>query len=209
MEPLPQPGPQPIQAEPQPQHSPIEPQSKEPKADRSRALSLATSAPSPGRRAILFGALLIGTVVIGAFSSGLLKIPGADQMSAPTAVQTQTKPVSVDETNKVHWIGVQIQDLTPVLAKSLGSSRAEGVAIRTVRPNSPADQAGMRADDIIIAMDDVPLGHSAQIASKIQLTTVGDAISVTFERGGTMQTTMVRVGLANRCTQPGNPVCSY
>lgn len=163
---------------------------------------------SPTRRAIMFGVLLIGVVAIGAFASGLVKIPGANK-AGPTMTASQTVSGPVDEQNKVHWIGIQIQNITPDIAKSLGSSRTEGVTIRDVRPNSPADKAGFRPDDILTAVDGIPLRQVGELKNKIQLTTVGDTISVTFERHGATETATVRVGLANRCTQPGSPVCSY
>jgi len=164
--------------------------------------------PSPARRAILLSALLIGALAVGAFGSGLVKIPGANPLSGPVVSTTQTQSGPINEQDKVHWIGVRIQNLTPDFAKSLGSSRIEGVVVQTVRPKSPAEEAGIRADDIIIAVDGVPLRQTDDLVSKVLLTTVGEQIAVTFERGGTVQATTVRVGLANRCTQAGSPVCS-
>jgi hypothetical protein len=211
MEPSSQSGPQREQSAPQLQPLPATPQ---PKAEGARVNISPSQAPdarprSTARRAILFGALFIGAIAIGAFGSGLVKMPGTNQLSVPVAATTQTQSGPIDEQDKVRGIGVRIQNLTPDLAKSLGSSRIEGVAVLTVFPKSPANGAGIRADDIIIAADGVPLRQVGELASKIQLTTVGQQIALTFERNGTAQTAMVRVELRNRCQTPGSPVCSW
>ena len=52
------------------------------------------------------------------------------------------------------WVGVEIQDLTPELAESFGLADAGGALITGVLRNSPADRAGIRPGDILIAVGD-------------------------------------------------------
>jgi len=48
--------------------------------------------------------------------------------------------------------GFEVQDLTPELARRFGYQDAEGVVVGTVRPGSPADAAGLRPNDLIVAI---------------------------------------------------------
>ena len=48
------------------------------------------------------------------------------------------------------WLGVRIQEVTPEIAESLGLKESDGVLISMVNPGEPAEQAGIRAGDVII-----------------------------------------------------------
>ena len=49
--------------------------------------------------------------------------------------------------------GLLVQDLTPELAKNLGVEEDHGVVITGVVPGSPAAQAGLRREDVILEVD--------------------------------------------------------
>jgi serine protease DegS/serine protease DegQ len=51
------------------------------------------------------------------------------------------------------WVGVEIQDLTPELAASFGYRDASGALIAGVLRGSPADRAGVRPGDVLVALD--------------------------------------------------------
>lgn len=51
------------------------------------------------------------------------------------------------------WIGIEAQDITPELAESFRLSRPQGALIAGVLRNSPADKAGLRAGDILLAIE--------------------------------------------------------
>ena len=50
------------------------------------------------------------------------------------------------------WIGVESQDITPELADSFGLARDSGAIIAGVVRGGPADRAGMRPGDILLAV---------------------------------------------------------
>jgi len=48
--------------------------------------------------------------------------------------------------------GFDVQNLTPELRRRLGYQDAEGVLVASVRPGSPADAAGLRPNDLVVAV---------------------------------------------------------
>lgn len=65
------------------------------------------------------------------------------------------------------WLGIEAQDLTPQLAESLGFDDTNGVLIAAVLPNGPADQAQLKAGDIIITIDFKPVINSRDSLNQI------------------------------------------
>ena len=55
------------------------------------------------------------------------------------------------------WVGVAVQELTPELTESFNLGNIQGVLISEVVRGSPADQAGVRAGDILTMIDNKQL----------------------------------------------------
>ena len=51
------------------------------------------------------------------------------------------------------WIGVEAQEITPELAESFGLPDVEGALIAGVVRSSPADSAGIRPGDVLLAVN--------------------------------------------------------
>ncbi len=65
------------------------------------------------------------------------------------------------------WIGVAIQEITPELADSFKLGNRSGVLISEVVRGGPADQAGVRAGDILFAVGDKELTDSTSMLEAI------------------------------------------
>ncbi len=65
------------------------------------------------------------------------------------------------------WIGVAVQELTPELAESFKLGSLQGVLISEVVRGSPADKAGVKAGDILTAVDNKPLSDSSDMLETI------------------------------------------
>ena len=50
------------------------------------------------------------------------------------------------------WVGLEVQALSPRLARQLGWDRTYGVVVSDVEPGSPAEQAGVRRGDVLAEM---------------------------------------------------------
>ncbi|MDT8069068.1 MAG: trypsin-like peptidase domain-containing protein [Terriglobia bacterium] len=65
---------------------------------------------------------------------------------------------------KVHHgeIGVDVQNITPVIARGLSLPRPWGVIISDVKPDSPASHAGLRPFDVILTVDGRSIGSTPE-----------------------------------------------
>jgi serine protease Do len=73
-------------------------------------------------------------------------------------------------------------DDKPELFKALGTN--SGVLISKVQKGGPADKAGLKADDIIIAMSGKPVKNGEDLVSRVSETPVNSSINVTVDRDG-------------------------
>ena len=65
------------------------------------------------------------------------------------------------------WVGVEAQNITTELAESFGLKTASGALIAGILAESPADKAGLKAGDILIAINDRPVINSATMLNLI------------------------------------------
>jgi serine protease Do len=90
-------------------------------------------------------------------------------------------------------IGVAIQDLTPDLAQALGTRHTQGAVIARVEPGSPAERAGLRTNDLVVAINGAPMRSGTELRNRVGLSRIGDAVELTVERGGTERNVTVRI----------------
>ncbi len=90
-------------------------------------------------------------------------------------------------------IGVAIQDLTPDLAEALHTTHTEGAVIARVDRDSPAAKAGLRAGDLVLTIDGVPVRSGTQLRNTIGLTGIGSNVNLTIDRRGKQYSVQVLV----------------
>jgi Do/DeqQ family serine protease len=101
-------------------------------------------------------------------------------------------------------IGVAIQDLTPDLARALGTSRTAGAVVARVEPGSPAQRAGLRPSDVIVAVDGVAIRNASELRNRVGMSQIGRTVALTVERNGVDSTVAVRIArLGGRHAQVG------
>lgn len=94
------------------------------------------------------------------------------------------------------WLGVGIQDITEELAEYYGLKDREGVLVTNVFEGDPADQAGIKPNDVIISVDGKKMSSSRELSRTIAGSPVGKDIPVSVVRDGKQKT--IRVTLAKR-----------
>lgn len=93
-------------------------------------------------------------------------------------------------------IGVAIQDLTPGIAKSLGIDEGRGALVSQVEKGSPADEAGVKAGDVVTEIDHRPIVSSSELRNSVGTTPLGQSVLLTIVREGSKKDIKVEVGKA-------------
>ena len=92
------------------------------------------------------------------------------------------------------WLGVQIQALDDDLAASLGLETADGALIAEVVAGSPADNAGLRAGDVITGLDSHPIDSSRTLSRLVGDGDPDERIRLKVWRDGAERTIDVTLG---------------
>lgn len=92
------------------------------------------------------------------------------------------------------WLGVSIQDLTRELAEHFELDEAAGALISDVLEDSPASQAGLRRDDIIVAFDGQPVVDATNLKNLVAAAVPDSQVTLTIIRDGKRQEIMVELG---------------
>ncbi len=80
-------------------------------------------------------------------------------------------------------LGISMVDLTPDIAKKLGVGATEGVVITAVQAGSPAEKAGLRERDVVVAMGGRPVRAASELRARLGLTPVGEEVELRVLRG--------------------------
>ncbi|MDX1431536.1 MAG: DegQ family serine endoprotease [Gammaproteobacteria bacterium] len=90
-------------------------------------------------------------------------------------------------------LGVRIQDVTAELAEALGLESARGALITRVEPGSSAEQAGLRAGDVVILVGGRAVEDSADLRNYVGLLRIGDDVHMTIMREGAQLNLVAKV----------------
>lgn len=89
------------------------------------------------------------------------------------------------EGGKTGRLGLAVADLTPDTRQQINvPERVHGVVVQTVRPASPADEAGIQPGDIIVEVNRKPAQSASQFASEIHANKEGkDLLLLVWSKG--------------------------
>ena len=82
------------------------------------------------------------------------------------------------------WLGVTIRDFTPEFAEALDIENGAGALIGDVSDGSPADKAGMRRSDVVIALNGVDIETSSELTRAVGRLRVGSRNEFVILRRG-------------------------
>ena len=93
-------------------------------------------------------------------------------------------------------IGVEMQTVTPEDAEYYGLPSVSGALVQRTTSGGPAEQAGIRSGDVIVAVDGNPIGYSGQLQQRIAEYRPGDRVTLTLYRDRRPMDVTLRLGEA-------------
>ena len=82
------------------------------------------------------------------------------------------------------WLGINMQRVTADLAASLNLPRPAGLIVKEVFPGGPGARAGLKRNDVIVALKDQPIDDEASLRFRLATLQVGATVPVRIIRGG-------------------------
>jgi serine protease Do len=92
------------------------------------------------------------------------------------------------------YLGVTAGDVTLDRARRLKCDCVTGALILNVEPGSPAESAGLKADDMIIRLDGNDVGSAAELIRWLWRHDVGDNVEIVLWRGGNEKKVTITLG---------------
>ncbi|MGD9603107.1 MAG: DegQ family serine endoprotease [Gammaproteobacteria bacterium] len=109
------------------------------------------------------------------------------------ASQVMEQLVKFGQVNR-GFLGAEMQNLTPDLAAAFGLPEAAGAVLVNILPASPAEKAGLRAGDVVIAVNGKPVRDASDLRNQVGLMRVGDPVSLEILRDGKRQRVNAVIG---------------
>ena len=89
------------------------------------------------------------------------------------------------------YLGVSLVTVTPAIASYYSLSTDKGALISQMQQNGPAVKAGLKAGDVITAVDGKEMQTADDVTKAIRSHSIGDTIQITFYRGNSLQSASV------------------
>jgi serine protease Do/serine protease DegQ len=123
----------------------------------------------------------INTAIYGGGSTGNIGIGFAIPINLASDVMRQL--IDHGEVRRER-LGAQGQDMTAQLAQAFGIDRNSGFIVTQIETGSPADKAGIRVGDVIVAANSKPIRSAADMHNLVGLQRLGERIELDLFREG-------------------------
>ena len=113
--------------------------------------------------------------------------------SIPSATAKRVADEIIKDGRATHgYLGASVSGYTPAGASSEAFS--SGAKVRSVESGSPADEAGLKANDVVTAFNGKPITDADALTAGVRELGAGSKAEVTFRRGNDERTATVTVG---------------
>jgi len=85
-------------------------------------------------------------------------------------------------------LGVTLEELSPAEARELGLDPPRGARVIGIEDESPAEDAGLRKGDVIVAFDGVTVRSTRQLARLVRETPAARSVEIEVARDGSRET---------------------
>jgi len=91
------------------------------------------------------------------------------------------------------WVGIEVQEISPEIAESFGLKSTDGALIAGVLRGGPADRAGIRPGDVLVAVNSKPVKDSVALLNLIAALPPGKIAQLRLIRGQTEMQALAKV----------------
>ncbi|MGD9703316.1 MAG: S1C family serine protease [Acidimicrobiia bacterium] len=162
---------------------------------RGRVIEGALEHTAPLPRGATGGPLVDSSGAIVAITT--LRLPDGFAIARPTdaALQQVLHQLAEGQSVERRTIGVTIapSHVANRLRRSVGLPERDGLLVRAVRAESPAERAGLRTGDLIVAVDATAVATPEALAAAIEEGSAERTIVLTIVRGAEEQTASVNL----------------
>jgi len=155
--------------------------------------ALQTDAPiNPGNSG---GALVDGTGAVIGINTAIASLGGSGSGSIGLGFAIPINTAR-DIAEQLISTGKAVHASLGVNARSVTDGTRDGALVLNVEPGSPADEAGIREEDVIIAVEGQRVGSSEELVVAVDAHDPGDKVTVEVVRGGKSQELEVTLAAA-------------
>ena len=111
---------------------------------------------------------------------------GAQGIGFATPINTAKRLLPMLKSGKVTrgYLGMQIRDIDDQAKEAFGLTSASGALVQYVEPGKPADQAGIKAGDVVVEADGRPIHNNRELIDYISYLPVGSNVKIAVIRDG-------------------------
>ncbi|HEY0901271.1 MAG TPA: DegQ family serine endoprotease [Micavibrio sp.] len=101
------------------------------------------------------------------------------------------------------WLGVRIQGVTEDIAESFGLKGTKGALISSITPTGPAEQAGLKAGDIVLKFNGREIKEMRELPRLVAEAPIDSDATIEYWREGKAQSTKIKIGELEKAEDNG------
>jgi serine protease DegQ len=100
------------------------------------------------------------------------------------------------------WVGIEVQEISPEIAESFSLKSTDGALIAGVLRGGPADRAGIRPGDVLVAVNSNPVKDSVSLLNLIAALPPGKIAQLRLIRGQSEMQVLAKVDKRPAMSRP-------
>ncbi len=145
------------------------------------------------------GALVDASGQLVGINTAILSESGGSQgigFAIPAKLALEVMQAIIDHGQVIRgWLGVEVQSLTPDLARSYGLEGRQGIVVVSVYEDGPAQRAGLQPGDLVVSIDEADASDGRNAMNQVARARPGQTVRIAIIRNGSPMTLSALVGM--------------